>query len=64
MTHRNKALLTDKEVSERSTKLDTQVYRVYNLWTHKMEGKTNRKSKTDRKLTVKAHDVIAYRLIK
>ena len=29
-----------------------------------MEGKTNRKSKTDRKLTVKAHDVIAYRLIK
>jgi alpha-galactosidase len=37
---------------------------VYNLWTHKAEGKTNKKNKTDRKINVKARDVIAYRLIK
>ena len=28
-----------------------------------MEGKTNKKNKVDRKLTVKSHDVISYRLI-
>ena len=54
--------LTDKDVSNRSTQLDTQVYQVYNLWTHKAEGKTSLKNKTDRKLTVKSRDVISYRL--
>ena len=54
--------LTDKEVSGRSTKLDTQVYKVYNLWTHKQEGKTSVKNKTERKITVKSHDAVAYRL--
>lgn len=54
--------LTDKEVSGRSTKLDTQVYKVYNLWTHKQEGKTSVKNKTERKITVNSHDVVAYRL--
>ena len=29
-----------------------------------MEGKTSKKSKVERKLTIKARDVIAYRLIK
>lgn len=55
--------LTDKEVSGLSTSFDTKVYQVYNLWTHKMEGKTNIKNKTERKLTVNARDVISYRLI-
>ena len=54
--------LTDKDVSNRSTQFDTQVYQVYNLWTHKAEGKTSLKNKTDRKLTVKSRDVISYRL--
>ena len=54
--------LTDKEVSGRSTKLDTVVYKVYNLWTHKKEGKTSLKNKTERRITVKSHDVVAYRL--
>ena len=56
--------LTDTQVSKLSTSFDTTVYKVYNLWTHKMEGKTNLKNKTDRKLNVKARSVIAYRLIK
>ena len=56
--------LTDTQVSKLSTNFDTQVYKVYNLWTHKMEGKTSKKSKAERKLTIKAHDVIAYRLIR
>ena len=55
--------LTDTQVSNLSTNFDTTVYKVYNLWTHKMEGKTNKKSKLERKLTIKARDVIAYRLI-
>ena len=56
--------LTDTQVSKMSTNFDTTVYKVYNLWTHKMEGKTSKKSKVERKLTIKARDVIAYRLIK
>lgn len=56
--------LTDKEVSGKSTSFDTIIYNVYNLWTHKMEGKTSKKNKVDRKLTVKSRDVVAYRLIK
>ena len=56
--------LTDQEVSGRSTAFDTQVYRVYNLWTHKQEGKTSVKNKTERKITVKSRDVVAYRLVK
>ena len=55
--------LIDKAVSGLSTAFDTNIYKVYNLWTHKMEGKTNKKNKVDRKLTVKSHDVISYRLI-
>lgn len=56
--------LTDAEVSGKSTSFDTIIYNVYNLWTHKMEGKTAKKNKVDRKLTVKSRDVVAYRLIK
>ena len=56
--------LTDTQVSKLSTSFDATVYKVYNLWTHKMEGKTSKKSKAERKLTIKARDVIAYRLIK
>ena len=54
--------LTDEKVSHRSTALDTQVYDIYNLWTHKAEGKTSIKDKTDRTVTVKSHDVVSYRL--
>lgn len=55
--------LTDDEVSELSTSFDTKVYQIYNLWTHKKEGKTSLKNKTERKLVVKARGVISYRLI-
>lgn len=54
--------LTDNQVSGLSTDFDKKVYAVYNLWTHKAEGKTTLKNKTDRKLLVKARDVISYRL--
>ena len=53
---------TDKEVSGLSTHFDTMVYQVYNLWTHKQEGKTTLKSKKTRKVTIPSHDVVAYRL--
>ena len=56
--------LTDDEVSHLSTNFDTTVYCVYNLWTHKQEGKTSKQNKAERKLIVKGHDVIAYRLTK
>ena len=56
--------LTDTQVSKMSTAFDTTVYKVYNLWIHKMEGKTSLKNKTERKLNVKARSVIAYRLMK
>ena len=54
--------LTDTAVSGKRTDFDTTVYKVYNLWTHKMEGKTSVKNKTERKLTVRSRDVVAYRL--
>lgn len=54
--------LTDVKVSQRSTAMDTQVYDVYNLWTHKSEGKTSKKDKVDRTLTIKGHDVVSYLL--
>lgn len=53
---------TDKEVSGLSTHFDTIIYQVYNLWTHKQEGKTTLKSKKTRKITIPSHDVVAYRL--
>lgn len=56
--------LTDTEVSGKSTSFDNIIYKVYNLWTHKTEGKTSKKNKVDRKLTVKSRDVVSYRLIK
>lgn len=56
--------LTDEEVSKKSTAFDTNVYKVYNLWTHKLEGKTSKKNKTDRTLVVKSRDVVSYRLVK
>lgn len=56
--------LTDEEVSKRSTAFDQNVYKIKNLWTGRMEGKTTLKSKVERKLSVPAQDVITYRLIK
>ena len=55
---------TDTDVSGKSTSFDNIIYKVYNLWTHKAEGKTSKKNKVDRKLTVKSRDVVSYRLIK
>ncbi len=55
---------TDTDVSGKSTSFDNIIYKVYNLWTHKTEGKTSKKNKVDRKLTVKSRDVVSYRLIK
>lgn len=55
---------TDTEVSQRSTNFDSVVYQVRNLWTHKMEGRTMVKSKVERTITVPAHDVVSYRLIR
>jgi alpha-galactosidase len=56
--------VTDKEVSGKSTNLDSVIYKVKDLWTGKMEGKTSKKDQVDRKLTIPAHDVLTYRLIK
>ena len=56
--------LTDEEVSKRSTAFDQNVYKIKNLWTGRMEGKTTLKSKVERKVSVPAQDVITYRLIK
>ena len=55
---------TDTDVSGKSTSFDNIIYKVYNLWTHKTEGKTSKKNKVDRKLTVKSRDVVSFRLIK
>ena len=55
---------TDTDVSGKSTSFDNIIYKVYNLWTHKTEGKTSKKNNVDRKLTVKSRDVVSYRLIK
>ena len=54
---------TDTEVSGLSTAFDQKSYRIYNIWTHKMEGKTSLKSKPF-KVIVKSHDVVSYRLYK
>ncbi|MGP1378074.1 MAG: glycoside hydrolase family 27 protein [Prevotella veroralis] len=56
--------LTDEEVSKRSTAFDQNVYKIKNLWTGRMEGKTTLKSKIKCKVSVPAQDVITYRLIK
>ena len=56
--------LTDEEVSKISTSFDQNVYKIKNLWTGRMEGKTTLKSKIERKVSVPAQDVITYRLIK
>ena len=56
--------LTDEEVSKRSTAFDKTIYKIKNLWTGRMEGKTTLKSKIERKVSVPAQDVITYRLIK
>lgn len=56
--------LTDEEVSKRSTAFDQNVYKIKNLWTGRIEGKTTLKSKIERKVSVPAQDVITYRLIK
>ena len=56
--------ITDEEVSKRSTAFDQNVYKIKNLWTGRMEGKTTLKSKIERKVPVPAQDVITYRLIK
>ncbi len=53
---------TDEEVSRLGTGFDSTVYTVYNLWSHKAEGKTSLKNKTDRKVTVPGHDVVSWLL--
>ncbi|EGN56390.1 Alpha-galactosidase [Hallella multisaccharivorax DSM 17128] len=55
--------LTDSQVSKKSTNFNTTVYRVYNLWSHKFEGKTSKKNKIERTLTIPSHDVVSYRLM-
>lgn len=55
---------TDDEVSKLSTAFDKHIYKVRNLWTKRMEGKTSKAAKTERTVTVPSHDVVAYRLIK
>ena len=55
---------TDDEVSKRSTEFDKYMYKVRNLWTGRMEGKTSTKQKVERKLVVPAQDVIVYRLVR
>lgn len=56
--------LYDDEVSKRSTTFDKQVYGIRDLWTHNMAGQTSTKNKVERKVKVRAHDVVCYRLIK
>lgn len=56
--------LTDDEVSKLSTDFSTVVYQVRNLWSHKNEGKTSLKDKTERKVRIPSHDVVSYRLIR
>ena len=55
---------TNDEVSKRSTEFDKYIYKVKNLWTGRMEGKTSTKQKVERKLVVPAQDVIVYRLVR
>lgn len=58
------SLNTTDPISKRSTQLDKTKYKVYNLWSHRFEGKTSTNDKIDRTLTVKAHDVVSWRLVK
>ena len=51
-------------MSGRSTAFDKHIYKVKNLWTGRMEGKTSVRPKAGRRLTVPAQDVVAYRLIR
>ena len=55
---------TDLEVSGCSTNFNQTTYKVKNLWSGHMEGKTSMKNKVDRRLIVPAQDVITYRLMK
>ena len=55
---------TDLEVSGCSTNFNQTTYKVKNLWSGRMEGKTSMKNKVDRRLIVPAQDVITYRLMK
>ena len=55
---------TDLEVSGCSTNFNQTTYKVKNLWSGRMEGKTSMKNKVERRLTVPAQDVITYRLMK
>ena len=55
---------TDLEVSGCSTNFNQTIYKVKNLWSGRMEGKTSMKNKVDRRLIVPAQDVITYRLMK
>ncbi len=55
---------TDEEVSKKSTEFDKTVYKIRDVWQHKLVGKTSKKDKVDRTVVVPARDVISYRLIK
>lgn len=55
---------TDDEVSKLSTDFDKIIYKVRDVWQHKLVGKTSKKNKVDRTVVVPARDVITYRLIK
>ena len=55
---------TDLEVSGCSTNFNQTTYKVKNLGSGRMEGKTSMKNKVERRLTVPAQDVITYRLMK
>ncbi|MBB1539045.1 MAG: glycoside hydrolase family 27 protein [Prevotella sp.] len=55
---------TDLEVSGCSTNFNQTTYKVKNLWSGRMEGKTSMKNKVERRLIVPAQDVITYRLMK
>lgn len=52
----------DAEVSKRETQFETQQYEIYNVWTHKKEGKTSTKNKVVKTINVPARDVVMYRL--
>lgn len=49
-------------LSKRSTDFASKIYKVYNLWTHRQDGKTNLKDKKERTVTIGSHDVVANRL--
>lgn len=55
--------LTDEEVSGMSTAFDKNTYTIYNVWTHKKEGKTSKADKVAKKIKVPSHDAVMYRLV-